>query len=54
VLRYKHYFMACGINAKAVAEEFLEYVKVEQDHADQIAARIVELGGEPNFSPEDA
>jgi bacterioferritin len=53
VLRYKrHYFMACGIKAKAVAQEFLEHAKVEQDHADQIAARIVELGGEPNFSPK--
>lgn len=53
VLRYKrHYFMANGINAKAVAAEFLEHANEEQTHADSIAARIVQLGGEPNFSPE--
>lgn len=53
VLRYKrHYFMACGINADAVAQEFLQHATEEQTHADQIAARIVQLKGEPNFSPE--
>lgn len=53
VLRYKrHYFMAQGINAKSVASEFLEHANEEQGHADQLAARIVQLGGEPNFSPE--
>jgi bacterioferritin len=53
VLRYKrHYFMAQGINAKSVATEFLEHANEEQGHADQIAARIVQLGGEPNFSPD--
>jgi bacterioferritin len=53
VLRYKrHYFMAQGINAKSVAAEFLEHANEEQAHADQIAARIVQLGGEPNFSPD--
>jgi bacterioferritin len=53
VLRYKrHYFMASGINAQSVAMEFLEHANEEQGHADQIAARIVQLGGEPNFSPE--
>jgi bacterioferritin len=53
VLRYKrHYFMASGINAQSVAQEFLQHATEEQAHADQIAARIVQLGGEPNFSPE--
>jgi bacterioferritin len=53
VLRYKrHYFMASGIHAQAVAAEFLEHANEEQGHADQIAQRIVQLGGEPDFSPE--
>lgn len=53
VLRYKrHYFMATGINAPAVAAEFLQHATDEQTHADQIAQRIVQLGGEPDFSPE--
>jgi bacterioferritin len=53
VLRYKrHYFMARGINAQSVAQEFLQHANEEQEHADRIAARIVQLNGEPNFSPE--
>ena len=53
VLRYKrHYFMASGIHAEGVAAEFLEHANDEQGHADQIAARIVQLGGAPNFNPE--
>ena len=53
VLRYKrHYFMASGIHAESVAAEFLEHATDEQGHADLIAARIVQLGGEPNFNPE--
>ena len=53
VLRYKrHYFMATGIHADSVAAEFLEHANDEQGHADQIAARIVQLGGAPNFNPE--
>jgi bacterioferritin len=53
VLRYKrHYFTASGIHATSVAAEFLEHANEEQGHADEIAARIVQLGGEPNFSPE--
>ena len=53
VLRYKrHHYMATGIHAQAVADEFLEHATEEQQHADMIAARIVQLGGEPNFSPE--
>lgn len=53
VLRYKrHYFMAQGIHADPIAAEFLEHADEEQQHADQIAGRIVQLGGRPNFSPE--
>jgi len=53
VLRYKrHYFTASGINAQAVAAEFLQHANEEQQHADQIAARIVQLNGEPNLNPE--
>ena len=53
VLRYKrHYFMASGIHAQAVAEEFQEHAAEEQDHADRIAERITQLNGEPNFNPE--
>ncbi|MDO8730363.1 MAG: ferritin-like domain-containing protein [Candidatus Omnitrophota bacterium] len=53
VLRYKrHFYMAKGIHAEPVAQEFLQHATEEQAHADQIAARIVQLGGEPNFSPE--
>jgi bacterioferritin len=53
VLRYKrHYFMASGINAQSVAQEFLQHANEEQGHADQIAQRIVQLGGAPNLSPE--
>jgi bacterioferritin len=53
VLRYKrHYYMATGIHAQAVAREFLEHAKEEQSHADIAAERITQLGGEPNFNPE--
>jgi len=53
VLRYKrHYYMATGINAQSVAQEFLQHANEEQAHADQIAGRIVQLGGAPNLSPE--
>ena len=53
VLRYKrHYFMAQGIHADPIAQEFLQHANEEQGHADQIAGRIVQLGGAPNFSPD--
>jgi bacterioferritin len=52
-LRYKrHYFMAKGIHAEGVAAEFQEHAQDEQQHADQIAERITQLGGEPDFSPQ--
>ena len=53
VLRYKrHYFMAKGIHSDPVKAEFLAHAGEEMMHADLIAKRIVELGGEPNFSPD--
>src|SRR6266511_5934505 len=53
VLRYKrHYFMAQRIHADPIAQEFLTHANEEQGHADQIAGRIVQLGGSPNLSPE--
>lgn len=53
VLRYKrHYYMASGINAEPVAQEFLQHANEEQIHADQVAQRITQLQGEPNFNPE--
>ncbi|CAN7612047.1 bacterioferritin [Trinickia sp. LjRoot230] len=52
-LRYRrHYFMAKGIHSKSVADEFLQHAQEELGHADQLAERIVQLGGEPNFSPD--
>jgi len=53
VLRYKrHFFMAQGLYAESVAQEFAEHAAEEQAHADRIAGRIVQLGGAPDFSPE--
>ena len=53
VLRYRrHYFTAEGMNAESVKSEFLAHAGEEQAHADQLAERIVQLGGEPNLSPE--
>ncbi len=52
-LRYRrHYFMAKGIQSQGVADEFLAHSNEEQNHADRIAERIVQLGGEPNLSPD--
>jgi bacterioferritin len=53
VLRYRrHHFMAQGPSSKGIADEFLEHANEEQQHADMIAERITQLGGEPNFNPE--
>ena len=53
VLRYKrHFFMASGMNAQSVAQEFLQHATEEQGHADEIARRIVQLGGEPDLAPD--
>ncbi|MGO1767547.1 bacterioferritin [Advenella sp. S44] len=51
-LRYKrHHFTATGLESPAIAEEFLVHANEESAHADSIAKRIVQLGGEPDFSP---
>ncbi|MDZ3993978.1 ferritin-like domain-containing protein [Pseudomonas sp. Teo4] len=53
-LRYKrHYFMAIGIKAGVAAAEFLEHANQETEHADKLAERIVQLGGEPDFNPDN-
>ncbi len=53
VLRYRrHHFMARGIHGKSISDEFLVHSNEEQGHADQLAQRIVQLGGEPDFSPD--
>lgn len=52
-LRYRHhYFIAQGLAAEAIKEEFLRHANEEQAHADQLAERIVQLGGDPNFDPQ--
>lgn len=52
-LRYKrHYFMAVGIHSRPVAAEFLQHANDESQHADQLAERIIQLGGEPDFNPD--
>jgi bacterioferritin len=53
ILRYKrHQYVASGIHARSVAEEFAEHAAEEQKHADMLAQRIIELDGEPNFNPQ--
>jgi bacterioferritin len=53
VLRYKrHYYATHGTRAKVAATEFLEHAHEEQAHADQIAERIVQIGGEPDLNPD--
>ena len=52
-LRYKrHYFTAKGVASPKIAEEFLVHANEETAHADLIAERIVQLGGEPDFAPD--
>jgi bacterioferritin len=53
VLRYKrHHFTAHGLASPKIAEEFLVHANAESAHADRLAKRIVQLGGEPDFSPD--
>jgi bacterioferritin len=52
-LRYRrHHYMAAGIHYQAIADEFMEHAREEQEHADRIAERIRQLGGAPDFNPE--
>jgi bacterioferritin len=53
VLRYRrHHFTAVGLASPKIADEFLVHANEEAAHADRIAERIVQLGGEPDFSPD--
>ena len=53
VLRYRrHYFTAKGISSEAIAKEFMVHASEELGHADQLAERIVQLGGEPRLNPD--
>jgi bacterioferritin len=53
VLRYRrHHFTAAGVSSAKIADEFLVHANEEQAHADRLARRIVQLGGEPDFSPD--
>lgn len=53
VLRYRrHYYMASGAMGEAIKDELLEHANEEQAHADRIAERIVQLGGEPDLNPQ--
>jgi len=52
-LRYRsHYFMAKGVHAPGIEDEFLQHADDEQAHADRVAKRITELGGTPNLDPD--
>ena len=53
ILRYKrHYYTAKGLASPAIAEEFMVHAQEETEHSEKIAERIVQLGGEPDFSPD--
>lgn len=53
VLRYKrHHFTATGLSSPAIADEFMVHANEEAAHADLLAKRIVQLGGDPDFSPD--
>src|SRR5437868_5432969 len=53
VLRYKrHQYTASGIYSEAVVSEFAEHAADEMSHADKLAVRISQLGGEPDFNPD--
>ncbi|HET9977258.1 MAG TPA: ferritin-like domain-containing protein [Burkholderiaceae bacterium] len=53
VLRYRrHHFTAAGLSSPKIADEFLVHSNAEAAHADRLAQRIVQLGGEPDFSPD--
>ena len=54
MLHYKrHYFTVDGIFSDSIRAEFLEHANEEQQHADMVAARIVQLNGEPDFEPKN-
>ena len=53
VLRYtQHSVVATGLARESVASEFATHAGEEQGHAMQVAERINQLGGEPDFNPD--
>ena len=53
ILRYKrHHYTAKGLASLAIAEEFMVHAQEETEHSEKLAERIVQLGGEPDFSPD--
>jgi bacterioferritin len=53
VLRYsQHAIVATGLASEAVKNEFAAHAREEQDHAMQVAERINQLGGAPDFNPD--
>jgi bacterioferritin len=53
VLRYTmNAIVATGLSSEGVKAEFDEHAAEEQQHARQVAERINQLGGTPDFSPD--
>ena len=52
ILRYKrHYYTVTGLQNAGIKAEFLEHALQEQEHADWLSERIVQLNGEPDYNP---
>ena len=52
VLRYTmHAVAATGISSEGVKAEFAQHAKEEAGHMNQVAERINQLGGKPDFNP---
>ena len=52
ILRYKrHYYTVSGLQNGPIKAEFLEHAIQEQEHADWLAERIIQLNGKPDFNP---
>jgi bacterioferritin len=54
VLRYRrYYFMTHELLVGGMKPRFMGYAKADQEHADRLAERIVQLGGTPHLDPSD-
>lgn len=52
IMRYKrHYYTVAGRDNAGIKAEFLEHAQQEQQHADWLAERIIQLNGDPDFNP---
>jgi bacterioferritin len=52
VLRYtSHAVAATGISSEGVKAEFAQHAKEEAGHMNEVAERINQLGGKPDFNP---